>query len=309
MKQQIEERRIGFVGLGTMGQVIARRLLAAGYPMTVWNRTATAGEALVKDGAKWGQSPKDVAAASDVVFSMVTDGAASEAVICGPGGLLEGAHPGLIIIDSASIAPEASQAIARQVEAKGIAMLDAPVSGGPKVAAEGRLGIMVGGPKPAFDACEPILKQLGTMVLYTGANGNGTTLKLIANLVMGVAIQASAEALVLAAKVGIDPQVVIDITSLPGTGPQTGAMATRGPRMIRHDFFPPHFSAANMDKDLTGVIRLAEQFGVSLPTASAAREIVRAVKSQGNGHIDSSAVVTVLEAMANTTVGKSGGNA
>ena len=196
-----------------------------------------------------------------------------------------------------------SYSIAERAKAKGVAMLDAPVSGGPKVAAEGRLGIMVGGPKETFQACEPLLKQLGSMVLYVGGNGKGTTVKLIANLIMGVAIQAAAESLVLAAKAGIDPQVIIDITSLPGTGPQTGAMATRGPRMMQHNFYPPHFSTDNMHKDLSGALRLAEKFGVSLPTASAAREMLRAVKSQGNGRIDSSAVVTVLEAMANTTIG------
>ena len=294
--------RIGFVGLGTMGSVMCRRLMDAGNALTVWNRTAAAGSALVEAGATWAGSPREVAASTDVVFSMVTDAAASQAVICGPDGLLDGAHPGLIIIDSASILPEASQAIAERVSARGAVMLDAPVSGGPKVAAEGRLGIMVGGPQEAFKTCEPILKQLGSMVLYTGANGSGTTLKLIANLVMGVAIEASAEALVLAAKIGIDPQLVVDITSLAGTGPQTGAMATRGPRMLAHNFVPAHFSANNMDKDLTGALRLAEKYGVSLPATSAAREILRAVKSQGNGHIDSSAVVTVLEAMAGTSV-------
>ena len=293
--------RIGFIGLGTMGEVMSRRLLAAGYPLTVWNRTREKGVHLVEAGAKWADSPAEVAGA-DVVITMVTDSAASEAVICGPQGVLDGAHPGLIVIDSGSIEPEASASIAERARARGVAMLDAPVSGGPKVAAEGRLGIMVGGPRETFQACEPILKRLGSMVLYVGENGKGTTLKLIANIVMGVAIQAAAESLVLAAKAGIDPQKVIDITSLPGTGPQTGAMATRGPRMIQHHFYPPHFSTNNMHKDLSGALRLAEKYGVSLPTVSAARELLRAVKSQGNGHIDSSAVVTVLETMANTTV-------
>lgn len=283
---------------------MVQRLMAAGYPLTVWNRTEEKAKPLIDEGAAWAGSPKEVAAASDVVFTMTTDAAASEEVICGPNGVLEGAHPGLIVIDSASIPPEASQAIAARAQEKGVALLDAPVSGGPKVAANGALGIMVGGPEDAFKTCEPILNELGKMVLYTGASGNGTTLKLIANLVMGVAIQASAEALVLAAKVGMDPQVVIDITSLPGTGPQTGAMATRGPRMIGRNFFPPHFSTNNMDKDLTGAIRLAEKFGVSLPATSAAREVLRAVKSRGEGEIDSAAVVTVLEAMADTSVAK-----
>jgi 2-hydroxy-3-oxopropionate reductase len=294
--------KIGFIGLGTMGKVMSRRLMAAGYSLTVWNRTEASAQELIAEGATWANSPKEVAATSDVVFTMTSDAAASAEVICGLNGVLEGAHEGLVVIDSASIAPEASQANAAQAEEKGVALLDAPVSGGPKVAEKGALGIMVGGSEEGFKKAEPILNELGKMVLYCGASGNGTTLKLIANLVMGVAIQASAEALVLAAKVGMDPQVVIDITSLPGTGPQTGAMATRGPRMVKHNFFPPHFSTNNMDKDLTGAIRLAEKHGVSLPTASAARETLRAVKSQGNGHIDSSAVVTVLEAMADTSV-------
>lgn len=298
---------IGFIGTGAMGSALTRRLLATGHAVTVWNRTPGGAEALRKEGAAWADSPAAVARASDVVFSMVTDGAASRAVICGEDGVLAGAHPGLVVIDAASINPDDTRAISAEAATKGVPVLDAPVSGGPKVAAEGRLGIMVGGDEAAFRRCEPILAQLGAKVLYTGASGNGTTLKIICNLIMGVAIEACAEALVLASKLGIDPQVVVDMTSLPGTGPQTGAMATRGPRMIAHQFTPPYFSAANMDKDLTGAIRLAERHGVSLPAASAAREILRAVKSQGNGHIDSSAVVTVLEAMAATSVGKKAG--
>ncbi len=293
--------RIGFIGLGTMGQVMAKRLMGAGYSMTVWNRTRDKAAPLLEAGAKWADSPKEVAKASDVVFSMVTDAPAVEAVVCGPQGVAEGVHPGLVHIDSSSIEPDTSKRIAERARAMGLTVLDAPVSGGPKVASEGRLGIMVGGPQEAFQKCEPILKHLGALVLYTGGNGQGTTLKLISNLIMGVAIQAVGEALVLAAKAGIDPQRVVEITSLPGTGPQTGAMATRAPRMIQHNFFPVHFSANNMYKDLSGALKLAEQYGVSLPTASAAREILRAVKSQGNGHIDSSAIVTVLEAMANMT--------
>lgn len=295
-------RRIGFIGLGVMGQVMSHRLMSVGYPLIVWNRTPEKGAALVEAGAKWADSPKSVAQASDIVFTMVSDSAASEMVSCGPGGILEGSRPGLVIIDSSSIDPSMSRSIAERAKSKGVDMLDAPVSGGPKFAAEGRLGIMVGGPKDTFHTCESLLRHLGSMVLYVGENGNGTTLKLIANLVMGVAIEAVAESLVLAAKAGIDPQLVIEITSIPGTGPQTGAMATRGPRILQRNFSPPHFSTNNMYKDLSAALNLADTYGVSLPAVSACREILRAVRSQGNGHIDSCAVVTVLEAMANTTV-------
>lgn len=287
-----------------MGKVMTARLLAAGYPLTVWNRTPGAGDALVAAGARWAESASAVGAASDVVFAMVSDSAASETVICGPSGILDGARKGLIVIDCASIEPEASRAHAARARDKGVDVLDAPVSGGPKVAERGGLGIMVGGAEPAFRRCEPILKELGSKIVYCGESGNGTTLKVIANLVMGVGIQAAAEALVLAAKAGIDPQVVVDITSLPGTGPQSGAMDTRGPRMIKRNFFPPHFSAKNMHKDLTGAIRLAEKLGVSLPLVSSARETLRAVIAQGKGQNDSSEVVTILEAMANTRVGQ-----
>jgi len=294
--------RIGFIGLGLMGQPMSRRLLDAGYPLTIWNRTAEKAKSLLAAGAKWAESPQALARASEVVFLSLTDAAACEEVLGGRQGLLEGAHPGLVIVDASSIGPDAARALATRAAAKGVSMLDAPVSGGPKVAGEGRLAIMVGGPADRFSACKPILEHLGSMILYVGESGQGVTLKLISNLVMGIAIHASAEALVLAAKAGIDPQLVIDITSVPGTGPQTGAMATRGPRILKHNFFPPHFSADNMYKDLSAALGLADKIGVSLPAATVCRELLRAVKSQGNGHIDSSAVVTILEGMANTKV-------
>jgi 3-hydroxyisobutyrate dehydrogenase-like beta-hydroxyacid dehydrogenase len=178
-------------------------------------------------------------------------------------------------------------------------MLDAPVTGAPKVASEGKLGIMVGGPRDAFDACLPIFQVMGVKIVYAGPNGMGSTLKLVNNLILGVAIHAAGEALVLATKAGLDPQAVIEITSVGGA--RTGAMETRGPRMVQRDF-SPHFSVNNMYKDLTNVVKLAEECGVSLPVAGAAREILRAAKSQGKGDLDSCAVMTVLEAMANTTV-------
>lgn len=297
--------RIGFIGLGLMGQPMARRLLAAGYPLQVWNRTPEKARALVEAGASAAGSPAEVAASSDVVFTSLTDASACTSVLCGPRGILDGAHPGLVVIDVSSIGPEAARGLAASARERGVAMLDAPVSGGPKVAGEGRLGIMVGGPRATFGRCEPLLAHLGSMVLYVGESGAGVTLKLISNLVMGIAIHACAEAMVLAAKVGIDPQLVMQITSIPGTGPQTGAMATRGPRILQHNFFPPHFSTDNMYKDLSGALALADAVGVPLPAATAVREMLKAVKARGDGRIDSSAVVTVLEALADTKVGRS----
>jgi len=292
-------QRIGFVGIGLMGQQMSRRLLAAGFPVVVWNRTKARAADLLAAGAAWGESPRAVTEASDVVIVMVTDSAASEAVIAGPQGVLVGAHPGLTLIDMGSVAPETSRAMAERARAKGVPMLDAPVTGNPKVASEGKLGIMVGGPQATFDACLPIFQAMGVKIIHVGENGKGTTLKLINNLIMGVAIQAVAEALVLAQKAGIDPVKVQEITSVGGA--RTGAMETRGRRMITHDF-SPHFSANNMYKDLSTALKLADEVGVSLPATSIAREMLRAVKSQGKGELDSCAVLTVIEALANTVV-------
>jgi 3-hydroxyisobutyrate dehydrogenase-like beta-hydroxyacid dehydrogenase len=292
-------QRIGFIGLGLMGHPLSRRLLEAGHPLTVWNRTADKAKDLRAAGAAWAPSARAVAETSDIVITMVTDSTASEEVICGTGGVLEGARPGVILIDMSSIAPEMSRSIAARASARGIPMLDAPVTGAPRVAAEGKLGIMVGGPREIFEACRPVFEKLAAKLVYAGGNGMGTTLKLVNNLILGVAIHAAAEALVLAAKAGLDPQSVIEITSVGGA--RTGAMETRGPRMVRRDF-TPHFSANNMYKDLSTALTLAEECGVPLPVASAAREILRAVKAQGKGDLDSCVVMTVLEAMADTRV-------
>ncbi|HWU38313.1 MAG TPA: NAD(P)-dependent oxidoreductase, partial [Candidatus Acidoferrum sp.] len=276
-------QRIGFIGIGLMGQHMARRVLQGGYPLTIWNRTQDKAKPLLADGAGWADSPKAVAQVADAVITMVTDSAAAEQVACGPHGVLEGARAGLVLIDMSSITPEMSRAIATRAAAKGVSMLDAPVTGAPRVASEGKLGIMVGGPRETFEACLPILQTMGVKIVYAGANGMGSTLKLVNNLILGVAIHASAEALVLATKAGLDPQAVIEITSVGGA--RTGAMETRGPRMVKRDF-SPHFSANNMYKDLPNVLKLAEECGVSLPVAGAAREILRAVRTQGKGDLD-----------------------
>lgn len=291
-------KNIGFIGLGLMGREMSRRLLEGGYSLTVWNRTKEKADSLIKGGAKWADSPKAVAQGSDVVITMVTDSAAVEEVVCGQKGLLEGAHPGLILIDMSSIAPEMSRSIAARAKEKGVTMLDAPVTGNPKVAAEGKLGIMVGGPKETFDACMPIFEKMGVKIIHVGENGKGTTLKLINNLIMGIAIQAVAEALVLAKKAGIEPTKVMEITSVGGA--RTGAMETRGPKMIKHDF-APGFSLNNMYKDLSTAIKLADEVGAALPAGSITREIMKAAKTQGKGEMEASVVITVLEELANIT--------
>ena len=181
-------QRIGFIGIGLMGRHMALHLLKAGHPLTVWNRTENKAQELLSEGAAWADSPKAVARDSDVLITMVTDSAASEEVICGSNGVLEGAREGMILIDMGSIAPEMSRSIAERARAKGVSMLDAPVTGAPKVAAAGKLGIMVGGSEETLEACLPIFEIMAAKIVYAGDNGMGTTLKLINNLIMGVAI-------------------------------------------------------------------------------------------------------------------------
>ena len=283
--------RIGFIGLGLMGTPIVLNLLKAGFEVTVWNRTREKAAPVLEAGASWAETIPALAGQSDVVMMMVTDAAASEAVICGPDGVLDHARNRTILIDMGSIAPEMSRSLADRATARGVAMLDAPVTGNPNVARNGKLGIMVGGNSEVLDRVRPVLEALSAVIVHAGPSGAGSTLKLVNNLILGVAIEAVAEALVLARKAGIDPDCVRQITSVGGA--RTGAMETRGARMIAGDF-SPHFSADNMHKDLSTALRLADSLGAAAPVGAAALEILQAARAQGKGGMDSAVVYEVV---------------
>ena len=283
--------RIGFIGLGLMGTPIVLNLLKGGFAVTVWNRTRAKAAPALEAGAGWAETIPELARGSEIVMMMVTDAAASEAVICGPDGVLDHAKSGTILIDMGSIAPEMSRSIAARAAAHGVLMLDAPVTGNPNVARAGKLGIMVGGDAAVLDRVRPVLEALSAVIVHAGPSGAGSTLKLVNNLILGVAIEAVAEALVLARKAGIDPDCVRQITSVGGA--RTGAMETRGARMIAGDF-SPHFSADNMHKDLSTALRLADSLGAATPVATAALEMLRAARAQGRGAMDSAVVYQVV---------------
>ena len=283
--------RIGFIGLGLMGTPIVLNLLKAGFEVTVWNRTREKAAPVLEAGASWAETIPALAGQSDVVMMMVTDAAASEAVICGPDGVLDHARNGTILVDMGSIAPEMSRSLADRAAARGVAMLDAPVTGNPNVARNGKLGIMVGGDREVLDRVRPVLEALSAVIVHAGPSGAGSTLKLVNNLILGVAIEAVAEALVLARKAGIDPDCVRQITSVGGA--RTGAMETRGARMIAGDF-SPHFSTDNMHKDLSTALRLADSLGAAAPVGAAALEILQAARAQGKGSMDSAVVYEVV---------------
>ena len=287
--------RIGFIGLGMMGTPLVLNLLKAGFEVMVWNRTHAKAADAREAGASWAASIGDLARQTDVVITMVTDAAASEAVICGQGGVLDNIRQGTVLIDMGSIAPEMSRSISARAAARGVAMLDAPATGNPKVAQAGKLGIMVGGNTEALERVRPILEAVSAVIVYAGPSGAGSTLKLVNNLILGVAIEVVAEALVLARKAGIDPDCVRQITSVGGA--RTGAMETRGQRMIAGDF-SPHFSANNMHKDLSTALRLADHLGAATPVAGAALEVLRAARAQGKGEMDSAIVYQIVEQLS-----------
>ena len=288
-------KRIGFIGIGIMGRRMARRILDGGYPLTVWNRNRDKTEQLVAAGAVWADSPCDVALDSDVVITMVTDGAASESVICGRNGVLAGTHPGLCLVDMSSIDPPVSRRIARRAAEYGVSMLDAPVTGAPHVAEAGSLGIMVGGSRSLLDELKPIFDLMAARIVHVGDNGQGVTLKLLNNAIMAVAVQGVAEVLTLARKCDIDPEKVFDITQLGGA--KTAAMDVRGRRMIDRDF-DPGFSIDNMHKDITATMRLATEAKASIPATGAALEILRSARTRGLGDQDGAAICAVLEMLA-----------
>ena len=286
---------VGFVGLGLMGAPMAYNLVQAGFELTVWNRTKEKAKPVLARGARWADTVAELTKKCDVIITMVTNAQAVEGLICGPAGVLENAKSDLIIIDMSSIPPDVSRSIANQANGRGVEMLDAPVTGNPKVAEAGKLGIMVGGEVATLERVRPILDALSSMVVYAGRSGAGSTLKLVNNLILGVAIQAVAEALVLARKSGIDPQCVRQITSVGGA--RTGAMETRGQRMIDHDF-SPHFTTDNMHKDLSTALKLADDLGASAPTAKVALEILATARAQKMGEIDSAVVYMIVEQMS-----------
>jgi 3-hydroxyisobutyrate dehydrogenase-like beta-hydroxyacid dehydrogenase len=279
---------------------MCRRILAGGFPLTVWNRTAAKAQPILSSGAQWAASPAAVAAASDIVITMVTDSQDVLAVVCGPGGVLEGAHKGLILVDMSSIDPAASTDVARRAAAAGVAMLDAPVTGSAPNAEQGTLGAMVGGDAEHLEIVRPVLSTMCNKIIHAGPNGAGSTIKLINQIVFSVVLEVNAEALVLAQKAGVDPRLVMDVLSAGGA--RTVAMETRGPRILQRDF-APRFSLANQCKDMRNALAMARKLAAPVPSAEGVMAVYETALAQGNGALDGSIIVTVLEAQAGVTVG------
>jgi len=283
--------RIGFIGLGAMGSRIAGRLLDAGHPVSATNRTAAKARPLIERGLVWLGSPREVAASTDVVLSMVTDDDALDAIATGPDGLLAGVRAGQVYVDMSTVSPQASRQLAERVAALGAHMLDAPVSGSIPQAESGTLAIMVGGDPHAFAAVEPLLRELGRAVTHVGPNGQGLVLKLAINISLAVQTLAFSEGLVLAERAGVDPDVAAEVMSTSSIG--SPMLKARTPLLLH---LPDHawFDVELMQKD----IRLARQTAADLhippPSAAVADQILGEARHLGYGHRDLAALHDVI---------------
>ena len=251
---------IGFVGLGIMGKPMARNLMKADYNVTVYDIVAEAVEELASDGATPASSAAEVASKVPLIITMVPDSPQSEAAIMGPGGVLEGASKGDTVIDMSSIAPSSSQKIASACEAVGVSFLDAPVSGGETGAIDGTLAVMVGGEKEIFDANFDMISTMSGSIVLCGGYGAGNTTKLANQIIVAGNIAALGEAMVLARKSGIDPQVVFD--AIKGGLAGSTVMNTKGPMMIEGNF-DPGFRIVLHQKDLHNAILTGKEVGVA----------------------------------------------
>jgi 3-hydroxyisobutyrate dehydrogenase-like beta-hydroxyacid dehydrogenase len=282
---------IGFVGLGAMGSRIAARLLHAGHHIYGTNRTAAKAQPLIERGLIWLDTPREVAAAAEVVFSMVTDDAALDAITAGPDGLLAGLRAGAVYIDMSTVSPHASRRLATGVRARDAQMLDAPVSGSIPQAETGTLAIMVGGNEQAFAAVEPLLRELGQTVTHIGPNGQGLVLKLSINISLAVQTLAFSEGLLLAERAGVDPELAAEVMGSSSIG--SPMLKARIPLLLH---LPEHawFDVELMQKDIQLARETADELAIPLPSAAAADEMLARARELGYAHRDLAALHEVL---------------
>jgi 2-hydroxy-3-oxopropionate reductase len=286
---------VGVIGLGLMGKPMASNLLKAGFAVTVFNRSRPAMDALAAEGATLAASPAEVGRASDVVVTMVPDSPDVEAVLLGPDGVCTAAKPGTLLIDMSTIAPAAVRRIHETVASKGFRMLDAPVSGGDVGAKAGTLSIMVGGTPEDFERARPVFEAMGKTITLCGPAGAGQLVKACNQIVGALVLNAISEALVFGRAAGVDPEIMIRV--LQGGVAATRAMEVRGARMAKGDF-APGFKAAHHLKDLRIVIDEAKAMGLTLPTTSSVADMLATLVREGNGTLDNSSILTMVERAA-----------
>jgi 2-hydroxy-3-oxopropionate reductase len=291
--------QIGFIGLGIMGRPMSRNLMKAGYALVVYDVVGPAVDEIVSAGAERGESASDTASRSDIIITMLPDGPEVEQAVLGAGGALEGARPGAIIVDMSSISPLVSQKVGAACAAKGVEFIDAPVSGGEPKAIDGTLAIMAGGKQEIFDKVKPVLEKMGSSVTLTGAVGAGNVTKLANQIMVACNIAAMGEALVLATKAGLDPEVVFN--AVKGGLAGSTVLNAKAPMVISRNF-KPGFRIRLHQKDLRNALLAAESMKVPLPLTSLLQQILMTLMNEGKGDLDHSAIVNFIEDLSGIEV-------
>ena len=287
---------IGFIGLGAMGVPMSQRLLEAGYPLVVYDVRKEAIEAAVKKGARGASSPKEVAEKSRRVITIVPNSDAVEQVVFGPSGLLEGMKAGDILIEMTSSYPPSTLKVHQALSAKGVNMIDAPVSGGVVGAVAGTLSVMVGGDEKIFESCRPILSVMGKNLFYIGGIGFGHALKAINNFLSATSLAATSEAIILAGRLGISPQRAVEVLAV-STG-RSYTTELKFPKFVLPGTFNSGFTMELMHKDINTVTRMAREYKVPMFMANLVQELYGYVLAHGDKKTDHTEIFAWLEELA-----------
>lgn len=288
-------KTIGWIGLGNMGRPMVSNLLKAGFEVHVYNRDQNKAKDVLEKGAKFAQSPKEIAETCDVIVTMVSDASAVEAVFTGDSGLLKGLSAGKTVIDMSTIGPDDSRRFAAWVNEKEAQFLDAPVSGSVKPAAEGTLVILIGGDVTTYQECLPIFDVLGKTSIHFGGQGTGSNAKLVINLLLGLTMQGVSEALILAEKLGLDREQVLQM--ITDSACNTPILQMKKQNFLTEEF-PAAFALKLMTKDFGLALDAARKVAAPLPTTAAAHSIFTTAKATGKGDLDISAIFLQLKEMA-----------
>lgn len=285
------KERIGFIGTGIMGRPMAHNLLKAGFAVTVNNRTKAKAKQILAEGAVWASSPAIVANNSDVVITCVPDTPDVREVLLGKNGVIEAARPGLICVDMSTISPAATKHIGEALAARGVTLIDAPVSGGEIGAIEGKLSIMIGGPKEVVEKVRPIMEAMGRTVTYCGPLGCGQVMKLVNQVMVVHTIMSIAEGFAFAEKAGLDLETTLKVTSAGAAS--SHSLKALGPKIIAGDF-KPAFMVDLQQKDLRLVLEYADQLKQPLPGVALVRQLLAVLQAQGRGRDGTQALVDVI---------------
>ncbi len=294
------KEKVGFIGLGAMGVPMSQRLLEAGYPLVVYDLRKEAIEAIVKKGAQGASSPKEVGEKCRKVITIVPNSDAVEQVVFGTGGLLEGMKGGDILIEMTSAYPPSTLKVNEALAAKGVHMIDAPVSGGVVGAVAGTLSVMVGGDEKIFESCRPILSVMGKNLFYIGGIGFGHALKAINNFLSATSLAATSEAIILASQMGISPQRAVEVLQV-STG-RSYSTELKIPKFVLPRTFNSGFTLELMHKDLNTVTRMAREYKVPMLLANLVQELYGYSLAHGDKKTDHTAIFSSLEDLAGTKV-------